>query len=578
MQQKFRNGAVLLCVAVLAAVSGCRAQTQEAECAVFESLYTAAVNTTLPWPKGQCCGYAVGKNFVLCTDAGRIQQIEISRGGLRGTLPSLAAMTELQLLYLPANYIQGAMPSLAALTQLKWLDLSENDLTGTIPSLAANTLLIQVDLYGNMFTGNIPDLSTLSNLVRIDVHNNNLTGSVDGLLPQSLTTCLLSFDNSNPGLSSCANNIPLACADSLPAVQPACPSKTSSATAGTSTNNAAATTAAAPPAQTSNSNSGGGNVKANTTAGTDPVALAGVIGGGIVALLAALMLVTAIVMLRKKNRESLRPSSPRSMSSQFRKKPDQKSNYDPIPTSHPMSSDSDFEMSHRGRQSQASSHAPLHQNAFSAPSKPPLPVTSPNQRSLPRPPSASSAGAYGPPMTQQRPATSHAIYGNGISQYQQPQTQSRPATSQAAYSTDREPVPRGREFAPMSPQGRDRRSVHGGSANDNQPPAFRAQSAMSGGGGMGDQPRPETRTSPINAPQYNQTRPGTSASQYSDPFNPRPASVAAPARPRSRSRGPDDRVPRPEEESPAPPPRRSRGPTSPRPDQDGGGSWGGRMA
>ncbi|KAJ3338756.1 hypothetical protein HDU93_009069 [Gonapodya sp. JEL0774] len=325
----------ILVVAVLPSVV--RSQSQEEECAVLESLYTQAVNTTLPWPRGQCCGYAVGKNYVLCSDVGRLTQVEISRGGVKGTLPSLAGMTELELLYFPSNYLAGPIPSLATLTKLKWLDLSDNNFTGPIPSLAANTLLLQVDLYDNQLSGSLPTMTALTNLVRLDLHGNALTGSVDGILPESLTTCLLSYDDTNPGLYACANNVPIACSNSLPTLQPACPSKSTTTSASASSATSIGTLSMTTSSDTSSTS--GGTVKTGGSTTTDPVALAGVIGGAVVALLAAILLVAALIMLRKRYRrnanEAVEPDSSRP-DYPFLKfnsgKTENISNYDPVPS------------------------------------------------------------------------------------------------------------------------------------------------------------------------------------------------------------------------------------------------------
>ncbi|KXS09659.1 hypothetical protein M427DRAFT_217177 [Gonapodya prolifera JEL478] len=162
-------------------------QTQAADCAVFETIYTNS-RMTIPWTRGACCGYmSLRGASVTCTN-NRVVTASFSGQTLLGAIPPLAGLTQLTSLDLSSNLFSGTIPALTALTQLRTLRLNTNALTGAIPNLSKLAALREVQLSGNMLAGNI-----------------------DGLLPTGLTTCGLVAAGSNPGLYTCTKDFPAAC-------------------------------------------------------------------------------------------------------------------------------------------------------------------------------------------------------------------------------------------------------------------------------------------------------------------------------------------------------------------------------
>jgi hypothetical protein len=100
---------------------------------------------------------------------------------LGGAIPDLSALTQLQSLSLDGNGFGGSIPSLATLTDLQGIDLSSNQLTGSIPALDGLTHLRGFNVAGNQLSGSIPALASLSALQMFDSDHNGLTGSIPSL-------------------------------------------------------------------------------------------------------------------------------------------------------------------------------------------------------------------------------------------------------------------------------------------------------------------------------------------------------------------------------------------------------------
>ncbi|MET4579748.1 IPTL-CTERM sorting domain-containing protein [Ottowia thiooxydans] len=112
--------------------------------------------------------------------------------------PDLASLTTLRNFSVAANGpgLTGTIPSLAALTNLETFRVNHNGLTGSLPSLAGLNSLTLFWAHNNQLTGSIPDLTGL-NLTAFTVGNNRLTGN-----PPAAPASLLA--NSS---SLCANNL-----------------------------------------------------------------------------------------------------------------------------------------------------------------------------------------------------------------------------------------------------------------------------------------------------------------------------------------------------------------------------------
>jgi hypothetical protein len=141
-------------------------------------------------------------------DLSHVTSIDLSENFLRGTLPSLIALTELRSFNIDFNIVSGSLPSLSGMRHLQVfdvgandfsgeippltdldaieiLDFSYNEFTGTIPVLDLPTLTA-IDFGGNHFTGPLPSFAHVPNLMHFQAYRNELTGTIPSLtgLPQ----------------------------------------------------------------------------------------------------------------------------------------------------------------------------------------------------------------------------------------------------------------------------------------------------------------------------------------------------------------------------------------------------------
>jgi Leucine-rich repeat (LRR) protein len=114
-------------------------------------------------------------NFPLLTN---LNIFTATNNELTGTLPELAAATNLVTLHLSTNNLTGTVPDIQTLTNLDSLLLDDNKFTGTIPELSTLTALEVLNLSFNRFNGTIPDLSSLSALTKLVLQVNALTGTI----------------------------------------------------------------------------------------------------------------------------------------------------------------------------------------------------------------------------------------------------------------------------------------------------------------------------------------------------------------------------------------------------------------
>jgi len=131
---------------------------------------------------------------ITCDDAqAHVIKIELIYNSLTGSLPSIAAFTELQVFNVdnstpplfpnlwPPNRLTGSIPSLVGLTKLKYFSVENNALTGPIPPLSQLHALEALKVAVNQLTGSIPSVAGLSNLEELSVAGNPLTGSIPPL-------------------------------------------------------------------------------------------------------------------------------------------------------------------------------------------------------------------------------------------------------------------------------------------------------------------------------------------------------------------------------------------------------------
>ncbi len=110
-----------------------------------------------------------------------LQFFEAGYNNLGGALPDLSKLSGLQYFSANVNKFSGSIPPLAGLSQLQTYSVLNNNLTGTIPSLAGLTQLQVFNVAGNRLTGNLPALSGLVALTTFDVDHNSLTGSLPSI-------------------------------------------------------------------------------------------------------------------------------------------------------------------------------------------------------------------------------------------------------------------------------------------------------------------------------------------------------------------------------------------------------------
>ncbi|KAL5151453.1 putative leucine-rich repeat receptor-like serine/threonine-protein kinase [Glycine soja] len=110
-----------------------------------------------------------------------LQEIELSRNYLSGTIPRQWGSSNLQKISLLGNRITGPIPKeLGKLTNLTRLILEFNQLSGKLPSELGNLVLIkQLHLSSNNFTGPLP--ATLARLTTMDefrINDNQFSGNI----------------------------------------------------------------------------------------------------------------------------------------------------------------------------------------------------------------------------------------------------------------------------------------------------------------------------------------------------------------------------------------------------------------
>ena len=137
---------------------------------------------------------------VECDDAHEhVVDLNLSANHLAGTLPSLAALTHLELLSLESNALSGPLPDLSALTALRRFSATNNRFTGSIPDLRDATSLQFYHVGDNLLTGSIPDLDGLVALQGFDARDNFLTGPIPALQGLPVLTSFLVSRNALTG-------------------------------------------------------------------------------------------------------------------------------------------------------------------------------------------------------------------------------------------------------------------------------------------------------------------------------------------------------------------------------------------
>ena len=114
-------------------------------------------------------------------DGTHIIGIDLGFNFLSGSLPSLNALTALQVFHVNDNSLTGSIPALSGLAALQVFDAVGNNLTGSIPALSGLSNLTIFQVNENQLTGSIPALGNLPNLQLFYANDNLLTGSIPAL-------------------------------------------------------------------------------------------------------------------------------------------------------------------------------------------------------------------------------------------------------------------------------------------------------------------------------------------------------------------------------------------------------------
>ncbi len=120
-----------------------------------------------------------------------LKDVYLAHNRLRGEIPNLSQSRNLAVLWLSSNQLSGAIPDLSQVKNLVVLYLPNNQLSGTIPDLSQLKDLGRLNLSDNQLSGTIPDLSQLKNLNEFNLSNNQLSGTIPDL---SQLTKLWSFN------------------------------------------------------------------------------------------------------------------------------------------------------------------------------------------------------------------------------------------------------------------------------------------------------------------------------------------------------------------------------------------------
>ncbi len=117
---------------------------------------------------------------IVCSD-GQVTEINLFQNRLKGNLPDLSNLTNLQKLHLLRNQLSGDIPDLSSLTVLTYLNLGDNQLSGSVPDLSNLTALKTFYVHSNQLT-NLPDLRNLTALQSFGAYSNELNGHIPNFI------------------------------------------------------------------------------------------------------------------------------------------------------------------------------------------------------------------------------------------------------------------------------------------------------------------------------------------------------------------------------------------------------------
>jgi len=173
------NGVPTLSFATLPATAPALATTERNW---LTALYTATNGAA--WVAHDHWNGAVGTECtwfgVQCVN-GHVIELDLFGNNLDGTLPGLAALTELRAIDVRINALHGSLPALSGPISLIRFQVSGNELSGSIPSISSLVNLVDFEVDQNAFTGTLPSLSGLTGLVTVQAMYNQLSGPIPSL-------------------------------------------------------------------------------------------------------------------------------------------------------------------------------------------------------------------------------------------------------------------------------------------------------------------------------------------------------------------------------------------------------------
>ena len=115
---------------------------------------------------------------VTCNAGGNtVLRIQLPNNNLAGSLPAIAGLTDLQVLWVSGNQLIGSIPPLNSLTNLYYFNADGNQLTGAIPALTGLTKLEVFGVNSNQLSS-IPGLGGLTALQYFGAYSNKLAGPI----------------------------------------------------------------------------------------------------------------------------------------------------------------------------------------------------------------------------------------------------------------------------------------------------------------------------------------------------------------------------------------------------------------
>lgn len=156
----------------------------------------------------------LGNNVLTGTLSGlssnkQLKTISVGYNKLSGSLPDLSLLKNLEYFSVNSNQMTGELPNISSLSNLRVFDVGYNQFSGSLPDFSSLKNLEYLEIGNNCFTGEFPNISGLTKLIRLCARSNKLTGSIPDI--SSLSSIRFfdvgynQFGGSLPDISSLTN-------------------------------------------------------------------------------------------------------------------------------------------------------------------------------------------------------------------------------------------------------------------------------------------------------------------------------------------------------------------------------------